>query len=191
MIKNTFLGTTPLRPLSLNEFFEERRVKSSPPPGLEDVVTPEEAAANLSAREEARRWSSQVSSEDGEAEALSHPRSAQREDPATVLVSLMSALCDHFQSGPEARPVPQATGNMQQQREQFAYMQLGSPTCPTVGSQGHWARACKPCAFFHTKGCGNGINCPFCHLCEPDEKKRRAKEVKAARRCAKELRVRS
>jgi len=53
---------------------------------------------------------------------------------------------------------------------------LGSPECPTVGSQYHWVGACKPCAFLHTKGCGNGTQCPFCHLCEKGEKKKRAKD---------------
>merc|ERR1712039_282318 len=34
-----------------------------------------------------------------------------------------------------------------------------------------------PCAFIHNAiGCQNGINCEFCHLCEPGEKKRRQKE---------------
>jgi len=59
---------------------------------------------------------------------------------------------------------------------------VGSPECPTVGSQGHWSGFCKPCAFFHTKGCGNGINCVFCHLCEEGAKKKRAKEKRSERR---------
>jgi len=47
----------------------------------------------------------------------------------------------------------------------------------SVGSAGHAARRCKPCAFYHAdKGCANGQNCTFCHLCEPGEKKRRQKQ---------------
>eukprot|EP00931_Biecheleriopsis_adriatica_P043736 TRINITY_DN24991_c0_g3_i1.p1 TRINITY_DN24991_c0_g3~~TRINITY_DN24991_c0_g3_i1.p1 ORF type:complete len:379 (+),score=60.76 TRINITY_DN24991_c0_g3_i1:75-1139(+) len=48
-----------------------------------------------------------------------------------------------------------------------------------VGSRGHLMRMCKPCAFFNTKGCKDGIDCKFCHLCEPGEKKRRKKEKSA------------
>lgn len=52
---------------------------------------------------------------------------------------------------------------------------VDSSTLPTVGSAAHRLGTCKPCAFFHTKGCGNGLNCIFCHLCAPGEKKRRQK----------------
>jgi len=57
--------------------------------------------------------------------------------------------------------------------------QLGSPELPTVGSTNHNVGGCKPCAFiWKEEGCGNGFNCPFCHLCDAGEKKRRAKEKK-------------
>lgn len=57
---------------------------------------------------------------------------------------------------------------------------VGSSTMPTVGSAGHRLGTCKPCAFFHTRGCGNGLNCIFCHLCQSGEKKRRQKVKRAA-----------
>lgn len=44
---------------------------------------------------------------------------------------------------------------------------------PSVGSAQHRSGRCKPCAFFHTKGCQNGKACLFCHLCPPGEKARR------------------
>jgi hypothetical protein len=56
---------------------------------------------------------------------------------------------------------------------------------PSVGSAGHAKGRCKPCAFFHVKGCENGAVCRFCHLCEAGEKKRRGKEKLAMRRKAK------
>jgi len=46
---------------------------------------------------------------------------------------------------------------------------------PSLGSAEHGGN-CKPCAFLHTKGCENGKNCIFCHICEPGEKKRRRKD---------------
>lgn len=61
---------------------------------------------------------------------------------------------------------------------------LGSAACPTVGSQGHHLGLCKPCAFLFKTGCQNGALCSFCHLCAPDEKKRRKKDWKEQRRAA-------
>lgn len=46
---------------------------------------------------------------------------------------------------------------------------------PSEGSALHAEGRCKPCVFLHTKGCENGITCPFCHLCGPGEKKLRRK----------------
>mmetsp|Transcript_118770 Transcript_118770/g.378802 ORF Transcript_118770/g.378802 Transcript_118770/m.378802 type:complete len:348 (+) Transcript_118770:104-1147(+) len=55
--------------------------------------------------------------------------------------------------------------------------QAGPPgEFPTEGSKGHQFRVCKPCAFVNTKGCKDGVECKFCHLCGPGEKKRRKKE---------------
>lgn len=45
----------------------------------------------------------------------------------------------------------------------------------SIGSVGHEAGTCRPCAFLYTKGCENGAACEFCHLCERDEKKNRRK----------------
>merc|ERR1712187_486505 len=59
---------------------------------------------------------------------------------------------------------------------------LGSCELPSKGSVGHSRGRCKPCAFFHNRGCENGIMCEFCHLCVPGEKKRRHKEKVANRR---------
>lgn len=56
---------------------------------------------------------------------------------------------------------------------------LGSAELPSVGSVGHYMRRCKPCAFMTRMGCANGVQCNFCHLCGPGEKKRRRKEKRA------------
>jgi len=52
---------------------------------------------------------------------------------------------------------------------------MGSPELPTIGSVGHWNGTCRPCAFM-ARGCSSGVSCPFCHLCDPNEKKRRRKD---------------
>merc|ERR1740121_3024938 len=58
----------------------------------------------------------------------------------------------------------------------------GSPELPSMGSVGHAAGKCKPCAFFHTKGCANDLACQFCHLCGPEAKKERRQEKLQQRR---------
>lgn len=60
--------------------------------------------------------------------------------------------------------------------------EVGSADCPTVGSEAHRTGTCKPCAFLYTKGCMNGVECTFCHLCDEGEKKRRQKERKEHKR---------
>ena len=50
--------------------------------------------------------------------------------------------------------------------------------CAMLGA-GHFNGDCKPCAFLYTRGCENGSHCSFCHLCPPDEKRKRQKEKQA------------
>jgi len=50
------------------------------------------------------------------------------------------------------------------------------------GSVAHDQGLCKPCAFFWKDiGCKSGAACQFCHLCEPDERKRRNREKRVVR----------
>lgn len=53
------------------------------------------------------------------------------------------------------------------------------PSLPSLGSALHSMGQCRPCAFVGTKGCGSGVNCQFCHLCDAGEKKRRQKAKRA------------
>jgi len=62
---------------------------------------------------------------------------------------------------------------------------LGSDELPSIGSAAHQAGNCKPCAFYHVRGCENAEGCPFCHLCGAGEKKRRMQDKRLARRAAK------
>lgn len=93
----------------------------------------------------------------------------------------------------------------QQSKQQYLdaadYLPLAPPSVPcqsiapmlgddlaSVGSMAHDAGKCKPCAFFYTKGCENGFDCEFCHICEPGEKKKRRKEKIDNRRSMRQLR---
>jgi len=60
---------------------------------------------------------------------------------------------------------------------------VGSSELPTVGSQAHRWGTCSPCAYAHSsRGCKNGVECPFCHLCDPGELKRRQKMKRMTQR---------
>jgi len=66
--------------------------------------------------------------------------------------------------------------------------ELGSPERPTVGSGSHASGVCKPCAFVaKPEGCQSGVECKFCHLCEPGEKRRRRKGRQEIMRLHKQL----
>jgi hypothetical protein len=65
---------------------------------------------------------------------------------------------------------------------------LGSAELPTEGSRGHHIQQCKPCAFmWRQPSCANGVGCPFCHLCDAGEKRRRMKEKKAETKLMKSV----
>jgi len=186
-VRNTFIEAGIGRPLSLDEFFEERRVHSCPvasPPGLSnnEVATPVHsgleghqapgmvesvwaaamaASAAAAAAAAATRCWMQPLAPYGHADAVSSsvPNDALQSSPAPVAQAPVLRLADALVE-PE----------------------LGSEELPTVGSAGHRTGNCKPCAFYYTKGCGNSINCTFCHLCPAGEKKRRQKEKGAFHR---------
>lgn len=61
----------------------------------------------------------------------------------------------------------------------------GSEELPSVGSSGHGDGSCKPCAFFHTKGCEKGPACVFCHACPPEARKERRRDKMESRQAAR------
>jgi hypothetical protein len=61
-------------------------------------------------------------------------------------------------------------------------LELGSEGLPSIGSLLHHRGGCKPCTFFHTRGCENKEDCPFCHLCLRGEKKKRLRAQRSAKR---------
>lgn len=186
LVRNTFIETRVVRPLSLDEFYEERRIHSVPPEfgnqhdgvkssepqplhhalatGVQTFVTKVATAAGFCATPEDK---------------------SPTPFPESYYLQQHGGLCATPEDG---SPTPFMGGwNFFQQVPRVLMLSealpesaaLGSPELPTVGSAGHYAGACKPCAFFYVRGCENGPQCSFCHLCAPDEKRKRQKEKQA------------
>merc|ERR1719420_322362 len=79
-------------------------------------------------------------------------------------------------------PPPPIANPVLRLADAIAPPELGGPELPSIGSLLHHTGECKPCTFFHTRGCENKEKCQFCHLCGPREKKKRLKAQKAAQR---------
>jgi len=184
VVHNTFLDTKDVKNLgSLAEFMPDRLAKSCPasgmgcPPGLSSV---------------SQSFASGLSSFMGEAEekqeaewlpvpppyepVLPHLRCGVP-PPPPLMAAPGLAPPQQLPPAMEAFVPPPPPMQAPQLRiwEALPDSSLGSAEMPTVGSAGHHLGTCKPCAFAFTKGCGSGVSCQFCHLCEPGEKKRRQK----------------
>jgi len=164
-VRNTFIDASVPRPISLDEFFEERRIHSCP------VETPHG-----------------FGSEAGEAVGIPGPQafvpalpmmdSAWAATASAYAAAAAAARCwmpPVMTSGNAVPTSPGAQAPILRLADAIGQPELGSTEMPTVGSAGHYLGSCKPCAFFYTKGCGNASECSFCHLCPAGEKKRRQK----------------
>jgi hypothetical protein len=165
-VQNTFIHFAPNQPASLVDFFKERQVRSCPSSRLLEAPTPGSGieAAVL----------------EGYAEATPINIGGHLEFYTKTSAEAWSGA---------AAPVPEFAPTLELEPVQvlrladmLAEPQMGSDEMPNVGSLGHEIGRCKPCAFIHTKGCADGVDCKFCHLCEPGEKKKRSKEKLAFRR---------
>jgi hypothetical protein len=197
IVKNTFINAPIARPLSLDEFIQERRVHSCPVEphdsnlefGEKNTVPTENFlhAASMSASLLAGAAAHAASTA---SDAVSAVRNWWMLDGRnTIPGQLMPECANNY-------VFDNSAGNMADQRapqvlrlaEAIGDPELGSEELPTVGSAGHRFGTCKPCAFFHKRGCENGAQCTFCHLCDASEKKRRQKEkfshVRAIRRAS-------
>jgi len=177
-VKNTFINVAIGRCPSLDGFFEERLVRSCPAtrcpsaerlfrsPARKQSVKAEQAPSRSPTRSPAR------SPKPGELLAMA--------GAAAAAVVAPERCTDAAESEAPAAPTPAAGAPGQKQvlrlGDVLQQPEIGSAELPTAGSASHRFGGCKPCAFAHTKGCENGINCQFCHLCEPGEKKRRQKQ---------------
>jgi len=177
VVRNTFIDTQVVRPLSLDDFFQERRIHSCPVATAEDV-------------EDSRL--EEIQEEVPTAQPL---RRAITAGAHALMTNVATAT--GFWPAPEQRTSPKPVDNFYVSQpmprvlmlsEALPEPILGSAEMPTIGSIGHSAGTCKPCAFFYTRGCENGAQCSFCHLCPADEKRKRQKEKLAAFRDTRQQR---
>jgi len=176
-IRNTFIdGRCPRMP-SLDGFIKERRVRSCPSSGVDnevceaaieaDVVTTVGSSTlcvdlvDLAVSVERRGSSKSVTTGTGAASTSSRSSNDPSWDEADL---------DADGPGPlqSSAPTILSLGSLlAEETPQEELRNKGSMT------HGQW---CKPCAFFHTRGCESGADCEFCHICEPGAKKMRKKE---------------
>lgn len=186
IVRNTFIDTPLARPISLDEFLEERRVHSCPveaPPGLGSDVgglpmptgagsLPQHVNLGNSVMDSALAAAASASAAVAAATRCWMQPLMQRQVHAQQLPS----------SPMQTPPVQGLQAPVLRLADAIGEPEFGSPMLPTLGSAGHRIGNCKPCAFYHTKGCGNGTQCQFCHLCPAGEKKRRQKQKGAFER---------
>lgn len=166
VVRNTFIEAKLGRPDSLDEFYRDRQIHSSP------AVTDE-------CKEQSRDGSDAQPTPSRTIAARAHALISS----AAASTGFWTGLQDEetaFPTDHVGAPLQMQMPHVLMLSEALPESQLGSPEMPTMGSSGHYIGACKPCAFFYTRGCENGVQCTFCHLCPPDEKRRRQKEKQVA-----------
>lgn len=217
LIRNTFIEVQGERPFALDDFFEERLVRSCPASGIDSgndasaaagerhAALTKTAATSCPDPEGYSECSTVASLESGTAKGANLPwrrnqawatagdygecrkitnqssdatrpyTTSVRPTPMNATVRLESML-----------PLPMHMVDTDVATGFDGYHGRGSfgpsDEFPSRGSFGHNNGVCKPCAFFHVKGCENGFECPFCHLCDPGEKKKRRKEKQSLRK---------
>jgi hypothetical protein len=201
-VRNTFIDYANARPPSLDEFVEERRVRSCPT----SLVAGEALPAKEPERQEQqlRRtslmgwWRNLMRSKTvGDTSATASVLDSDSDILLPIHVAKdgekdqdARSECSTVDTAELSVPPPSAPGHaMSGQASHDGLITVlrleesvagpASPELPSVGSAGHHMGNCKPCAFFHNKGCQSGGSCPFCHLCDPGEKKRRQKEKRS------------
>lgn len=209
--KNTFIHAGIGRPLSLDGFLEEREIHSAPvsalfaPPlltGEESGLDPETLAAAAAAAAGTLPVATPTEYNAGPrsgATSLLAPGTTAEGLPTIPPPPAEPPLLAMEPQAPVLPPPPQApsleapeAGTHVDVTSSAAIISLvegvpepvpGSPELPSVGSARHRFNDCSPCAHAHSaKGCRNGAECPFCHLCEAGELKRRQKLKRSAQR---------
>lgn len=181
VVRNTFVEFPTPRDPSLEEWLQEREVKSEPPSGSLPSAAPRPLAPPTDAAVFAV-FAAEVAPGRSAPEHASvgvTPRSsglgAQGWRPSGDLDELVAGDSDGEEYGEFDQPLE----NM------LPHPEVLRPVSWSVGSAGHIEGRCKPCAFLHREeGCLGGELCSFCHLCPPGEKKRRKQQKHAIRRLA-------
>lgn len=190
-VKNTFIHNPTehpaLRTVSLEEFLHERQTKSCPGSGVMQRLESLEEEPDLP---------------DTPVHVPATPIDSPIQASATALQFaalggssledfLRDQKCESLVAGSEQQQVASDRSNSTDEG-------LGDPPVVinlssglglwSVGSAGHEVGRCKPCAFVWKNGCADGEACPFCHLCPPNEQKRRKKEKLAFRKMVRSAR---
>jgi len=188
IVKNTFIDTELWRPSSLDGFLQERKIQSCPvsavnmPPGLEDEVQAVMAAAQISRAIDMAALTMEQVEELEECESEEEEKENFNKTDAYPSFNLRAEAEPFVMPSPAlgVEDYPAGEPAMLKLSEMLPEFELGSEMLPTLGSAAHRWGGCKPCAFAQTnQACRNGAECPFCHLCEPGEKKRRRKVWRA------------
>lgn len=203
-VRNTFLDTDIGRPPSLDEFYEERALRSAPGSafghfGSKAFDSQVDEEPEFVPRAESKQKSVPQMTP---VMPTAWPRTMSGEGLEDFLAAVgVAGVTDVSGKSPSAKEMPPPPPS--QKAPQFEATELpplpasgyaadlpvpvklaqvlkepevGTPEVPTLGSRNHRLGTCRPCAFFHTKGCQSGMACEFCHLCDAGEKKRRAKQ---------------
>jgi len=221
-VRNTFIDCDDMRPASLEEFIQERRVVSCPTSRVEDpsegidldlprlpepllrsktagaiparrIAAEAVEGGSLGREQEDGSSESECSTVDtAEAGARTSPMNPTQLASSVRVLRLQDAIAAPLvadpwpqsgEGGGEGVVATQAVCSVsfaEPGSDQAASGSSGAAaSLPSVGSVGHDLGNCKPCAFFHAKGCSSGYDCHFCHLCDPGEKKRRQKDKRA------------
>lgn len=177
-VRNTFIDTPIVRPASLDEFIQERRIHSCPT-----------GSVDIAGQESPKKCHMQ--------ESYFHTSTTSLVDAANDAKAIAARAISSFSTWwnpivSSSEQAPELDYTLERQKgndftdhgasqviclaNALVEPELGSPEFPTVGSAGHRWGTCKPCAFLHKRGCENGTQCDFCHLCDSGEKKRRQKD---------------
>jgi hypothetical protein len=211
VVKNTFLTTEGLDYDSLKDFLLERKIQSCPATSfvIDDLATKDDMVYTDTLPKECIFKTASSLGEFGTDLGGCVPRGCSINTVSTLMdLDLYGGLQSIAEMVPESpRLVPDSTDMfmvpsspefegvppppvgvapappaMLRLAEAIAPPELGSKELPSMGSMLHHKGECKPCTFFHTRGCENKEDCQFCHLCGPNEKKKRLKVAKRVQR---------
>lgn len=189
-IRNTFLGVGPERSPSVERFIEERQVRSCPVSlsqseagsgRMQDHSDLRPNALGQAMQQVGVKLEGFSKGFGGNVSSTSSLKSRGTSGRETMVSSHDSAVPTKSQgAGSSSGSGDLPTETTISEFDGPALPTLGTVDYPCKGSILHHCGSCKPCAFYKLAGdkggCKNQVDCEFCHLCDPGEKKRRRKE---------------